>query len=97
MACKWDTVLRYANADFDAKTDVTKRYIDWAIDNGFQVIDVNIPRIVAVEDVSARSIVFYRRKIDNGAARRRIHKIGRFRHTGHTNTGTSRIPLGKLY
>ncbi|KAH7411651.1 putative histone deacetylase [Phaeosphaeria sp. MPI-PUGE-AT-0046c] len=31
-------------------TDVTKRYIDWAIDNGFQVIDINIPRIVAVED-----------------------------------------------
>lgn len=33
------------------KTDVTKRYIDWAISNGFQVIDVNIPRIVAVDDV----------------------------------------------
>ncbi|KAH7089892.1 putative histone deacetylase [Paraphoma chrysanthemicola] len=31
-------------------TDVTKKYIDWAIDNGFQVVDVNIPRIVAVED-----------------------------------------------
>lgn len=31
-------------------TDVTKRYIDWAIKEGFQVIDVNIPRIVAVED-----------------------------------------------
>jgi hypothetical protein len=34
------------------KTDVTKRYIDWAVENGFQVIDVNIPKIVAVEDVS---------------------------------------------
>ncbi|EOA88363.1 uncharacterized protein SETTUDRAFT_160266 [Exserohilum turcica Et28A] len=31
-------------------TDVTKRYIDWAIKNNFQVIDVNIPRVVAVED-----------------------------------------------
>ncbi|KAH9878770.1 hypothetical protein IAQ61_002044 [Plenodomus lingam] len=31
-------------------TDVTKRYIDWAIENDFQVIDVNIPRIVAVEE-----------------------------------------------
>lgn len=31
-------------------TDVTKRYIDWAIENDFQVIDVNIPRVVAVED-----------------------------------------------
>jgi len=36
------------------KTDVTKRYIDWAINNDFQVIDVNIPRVVAVEDVSFR-------------------------------------------
>jgi hypothetical protein len=36
------------------KTDVTKRYIDWAINNGFQVIDVNIPRVVTVEDVSFR-------------------------------------------
>jgi histone deacetylase 6 len=36
----------------NAKTDVTKRYIDWAVENGFQVIDVNIPKIVAVEDVS---------------------------------------------
>lgn len=31
-------------------TDVTKRYIDWAIDNHFQVIDVNIPKVVAVEE-----------------------------------------------
>jgi histone deacetylase 6 len=37
----------------DAKTDVTKRYIDWAIEKGFQVVDVNIPKIVAVEDVSS--------------------------------------------
>jgi histone deacetylase 6 len=36
----------------NGKTDVTKRYIDWAVENGFQVIDVNIPKIVAVEDVS---------------------------------------------
>lgn len=40
-------------ADFGLKTDVTKRYIDWAIKNNFQVIDVNIPRVVAVEDVSS--------------------------------------------
>ncbi|PZC92245.1 AcuC, Deacetylase, histone deacetylase and acetoin utilization protein [Pyrenophora tritici-repentis] len=33
-------------------TDVTKRYIDWAITNDFQVIDVNIPRIVTVEDAN---------------------------------------------
>ncbi|KAI8943814.1 hypothetical protein NX059_001787 [Plenodomus lindquistii] len=31
-------------------TDVTKRYIDWAIENDFQVIDVNIPRIVTVDE-----------------------------------------------
>jgi len=34
------------------KTDVTKRYIDWASNNKFEVIDVNIPKIVSVEDVS---------------------------------------------
>ncbi|OSS47788.1 hypothetical protein B5807_06562 [Epicoccum nigrum] len=30
-------------------TDVTKSYIDWAIQNEFSVIDVNVPQIVAVE------------------------------------------------
>jgi hypothetical protein len=34
------------------KTDVTKKYIDWAVDSGFQVIDVNIPKVVSVEHVS---------------------------------------------
>jgi histone deacetylase 6 len=34
------------------KTDVTKKYIDWAVDSGFQVIDVNIPKVVFVEHVS---------------------------------------------
>lgn len=48
------TVLYCVMADFGLKTDVTKRYIDWAIKNDFQVIDVNIPRVVAVEDVSCR-------------------------------------------
>ena len=34
------------------KTDViTKDYIGWAIENGFQVIDVNIPKVVSLEDV----------------------------------------------
>jgi hypothetical protein len=33
----------------DSKTDVTKSYIDWAIENEFSVIDVNVPEIVAVE------------------------------------------------
>ncbi|KAH3955578.1 hypothetical protein HBH64_124100 [Parastagonospora nodorum] len=31
-------------------TDVTKRYIDWALNNKFEVVDVNIPKIVSVED-----------------------------------------------
>ncbi|KAF2180195.1 putative histone deacetylase [Zopfia rhizophila CBS 207.26] len=31
-------------------TDVTKSYIDWAVKNGFEVIDVNIPRVIAIED-----------------------------------------------
>ena len=47
------TVSHCVMADFGLKTDVTKRYIDWAIKNNFQVIDVNIPRVVAVEDVSS--------------------------------------------
>lgn len=34
------------------KTDIPKSYIDWAIKNGFEVIDVNIPRVVAIDDVS---------------------------------------------
>jgi histone deacetylase 6 len=34
------------------KTDVNKSYIDWAVEHGFQVIDVNIPRVVSFEDVS---------------------------------------------
>lgn len=46
------TVPYCSMADPGLKTDVTKRYIDWAVKNDFQVIDVNIPRIVAVEDVS---------------------------------------------
>ena len=43
------------------KTDVTKRYIDCAINNDFQVIDVNIPKVVTVEDV--RLQYAYLRKI----------------------------------
>ncbi|KAF2710887.1 putative histone deacetylase [Pleomassaria siparia CBS 279.74] len=31
-------------------TDVTKTYIDWAVENDFQVIDVNIPMAVAIDD-----------------------------------------------
>ncbi|KAF2471383.1 uncharacterized protein BDR25DRAFT_26767 [Lindgomyces ingoldianus] len=31
-------------------TDVVKSYIDWAIKNDFEVIDVNIPKVVAIED-----------------------------------------------
>ncbi|KAF2640892.1 hypothetical protein P280DRAFT_518234 [Massarina eburnea CBS 473.64] len=31
-------------------TDVAKDYIGWAIENGFQVIDVNIPKVVSYED-----------------------------------------------
>jgi histone deacetylase 6 len=46
------TVLAVSTLTLDAKTDAIKRYIDWAIENGFQVIDVNIPKIVAVKDVS---------------------------------------------
>lgn len=43
------------SADYEMKTDVTKSYIDWAIDEGFQVIDVNIPKVVDFEDVGLSS------------------------------------------
>jgi histone deacetylase 6 len=46
------TVLRCLPADLHAKTDVTKKYIDWAVSHGFEVVDVNIPKIVSVENVS---------------------------------------------
>lgn len=26
------------------KTDISKTYVDWAVKNGFAVIDVNIPK-----------------------------------------------------
>jgi histone deacetylase 6 len=43
----------------DPKTDVvSKDYVGWAVDNGFQVIDVNIPKVVAVEDVGTCRISF---------------------------------------
>jgi histone deacetylase 6 len=38
-----------------SKTDVTKSYIDWAIDNDFAVIDVNVPKFVAVESEEVSS------------------------------------------
>ncbi|KAF2200256.1 Arginase/deacetylase [Delitschia confertaspora ATCC 74209] len=31
-------------------TDITKTYIDWAVKNGFQVIDVNIPKYVTKQE-----------------------------------------------
>jgi len=40
----------------NSKTDVTKSYIDWAIENRFSVIDVNVPHIVAVE---SEEVIFF--------------------------------------
>lgn len=45
-------VLGCISADLDTKADVTKTYIDWAVEEGFQVIDVNIPKVVSIDDVS---------------------------------------------
>ncbi|UPX18448.1 Histone deacetylase [Ascochyta rabiei] len=39
-------------------TDVSKSYIDWAITNGFSVIDVNVPHIVTVEQQEGSSLGF---------------------------------------
>ena len=35
------------------KTDVTKRYIEWAIEAGFQVIDINIPKMEGMNEVNS--------------------------------------------
>ena len=41
------SIIYRRSTDFAiCKTDVTKRYLDWAIKQGFAVIDVNIPKHV---------------------------------------------------
>lgn len=51
MACKFKLQSRAVQPlTLSSKTDVTKSYIDWAIDNDFSVIDVNVPKFVAVEN-----------------------------------------------
>ncbi|KAI4693834.1 uncharacterized protein J4E84_002410 [Alternaria hordeiaustralica] len=55
-------------------TDVTKRYIDWAINNDFQVIDVNIPRVVAVED----SIIGYTRSDDSAVRAQQTRELAAY-------------------
>ncbi|KAI4946549.1 hypothetical protein J4E91_007237 [Alternaria rosae] len=55
-------------------TDVTKRYIDWAINNEFQVIDVNIPRVVAVED----SIIGYTRSDDSAVRAQQTRELAAY-------------------
>jgi hypothetical protein len=50
MACEYTQQSRAVQPlTLNSKTDVTKSYIDWAIQNEFSVIDVNVPQIVAVE------------------------------------------------
>jgi hypothetical protein len=49
------TVSRCTSADSGLKTDIAKNYIDWAIDEGFQVIDVNVPKVINIEDVGLAS------------------------------------------
>jgi len=39
------------------ETDVTKTYVEWAIKNGFAVIDVNIPSHVTNEGVRICSLI----------------------------------------
>ena len=41
----------------DLKTDLTKSYIDWAVTNEFQVIDVNVPKYVTKREVSLALII----------------------------------------
>ena len=39
-------------ANLSDKTDVSKTYVDWAVNNDFAVIDVNIPHHVTADNVS---------------------------------------------
>jgi hypothetical protein len=41
------------------KTDVAKQYVDWAVNNKFAVIDVNVPKYVTDVEVSFK-IQFFR-------------------------------------
>lgn len=62
MACEYTLQSRAVQPlTLNSKTDVTKSYIDWAIENEFSVIDVNVPQIVAVEDeeVACPALLFY--------------------------------------
>lgn len=35
------------------KTDVSKSYIEWAIEHGFAVMDVNVPKYYTLDEVSS--------------------------------------------
>lgn len=43
-------------ADYGLKADPTKRYIEWAVKNDFQVIDANIPKVVSIEEVRTSTL-----------------------------------------
>ncbi|KAJ4398464.1 Histone deacetylase hda1 [Didymella pomorum] len=62
-------------------TDVTKSYIDWAIDNDFAVIDVNIPKFVAVE--SEESNLGYTKADDQKVRADRTREIANYLWTNY--------------
>lgn len=47
----WNKVGFWANECGALKEDVGNMYIDWAVNQGFAVLDVNIPQALTMEDV----------------------------------------------
>lgn len=80
------------------KTDVTKSYIDWAIRNDFQVIDVNIPKIVTVENEEVAQILSHLcGKTNRWTAGCWVHKIRRLLGSGAPDTRAGDVHLGELH
>ena len=60
------------------KTDVAKTYVEWAVQNNFAVIDVNVPKHVTGEDVSISIPTPFLTKMSNKeTGRRKICRCGR--------------------
>lgn len=47
----WSDIELWANICGMLKEDVGNMYIDWAVNKGFAVLDVNIPQALTMEDV----------------------------------------------
>ncbi|KAF3032753.1 Histone deacetylase hda1 [Didymella heteroderae] len=64
-------------------TDVTKSYIDWAIENDFSVIDVNVPKFVAVESEEVGSNLGFTKADDQKVRADRTREIANYLWTNY--------------